>query len=286
MSGKGSRHGKRLAAHPGESRRDHCEGGLVQTFHRPRSFDRSSRGAECPPAFCSVGFAGGTPLAGTGGSGQSAGGCRTTHLCDPLGPEDAQATAASVSAAGTAAPADPPVREERSQTFPRRNDPNRLPTGQKDSPEVSGGSCRCPRHPRVTVAGGFREGPLAPLRRAAGGNRLADPGSGPSSREDSDSATAGRSVSQALSVGSLLSRFAMLLGADARSFSSAEEKFQHCVSCGKEMVILPEDQRRGRCFDCTVPLGSEMGPCPECGFWTDLEPHSVCPRCGHAVPLF
>ena len=74
----------------------------------------------------------------------------------------------------------------------------------------------------------------------------------------------------------------MLLSVDARSFSSREERFQHCVSCGKEMVVLPEDQRHGRCFDCSVPAGSEMGPCPECGLWTELDAHLSCPRCGYS----
>lgn len=73
----------------------------------------------------------------------------------------------------------------------------------------------------------------------------------------------------------------MLAEADVRVFSSLEEKFQHCLSCGKELVVLPDDRRHGLCFDCTTPLGPLSTECPGCGYWLEGETLALpCPRCG------
>ncbi len=76
----------------------------------------------------------------------------------------------------------------------------------------------------------------------------------------------------------------MLVEADVRTFLSGEEKFQHCLQCGKELVVLPDDRRHGLCFDCSTPLGPLSSDCPSCGFWleVDLRP-TPCPRCGSSV---
>ena len=76
----------------------------------------------------------------------------------------------------------------------------------------------------------------------------------------------------------------MLVEADVRMFPSIEEKFQHCLSCGKDLVVLPDDRRHGLCFDCLSPLGPLSADCPDCGFWLDADIRPVpCPRCGASV---
>lgn len=73
----------------------------------------------------------------------------------------------------------------------------------------------------------------------------------------------------------------MLLFADQRSFSSAEERFQHCTLCGKELVVLPNDRRGGSCFDCLSLGGLESMECGDCGsFLAPSERVTGCPRCG------
>lgn len=76
----------------------------------------------------------------------------------------------------------------------------------------------------------------------------------------------------------------MLLFADNRSFDAAEDRFQHCTICGKDLVVLPNDRRGGSCFDCLSFAALEYEECAECG-----APRVAgrlllaCPRCG-AVP--
>lgn len=73
----------------------------------------------------------------------------------------------------------------------------------------------------------------------------------------------------------------MLLFADQRSFSSPEERFQHCTICGKDLVVLPNDRRGGSCFDCLSIAGTEAVNCPDCGsLVSPSERLSGCPRCG------
>jgi hypothetical protein len=73
----------------------------------------------------------------------------------------------------------------------------------------------------------------------------------------------------------------MLSFADHRSFSSPDDRFQHCTFCGKELVVLPNDRRGGSCFDCLALLGPDPVPCPECGLDVPLPQRSSgCPRCG------
>ena len=61
----------------------------------------------------------------------------------------------------------------------------------------------------------------------------------------------------------------MLLFADQRGSASADERFSRCLYCGKEIVLLPDDRRRGSCFDCLALA---------------VAPASVCPQCGAAIP--
>ncbi len=73
----------------------------------------------------------------------------------------------------------------------------------------------------------------------------------------------------------------MLARADLRGFTSPEDRYQHCLFCGKEIVVLPADRRGGACFDCFSFLGPEPMPCPECG--TEIESSlraAGCYRCG------
>jgi hypothetical protein len=73
----------------------------------------------------------------------------------------------------------------------------------------------------------------------------------------------------------------MLSLSDQRSFSTDEDRFQHCLYCGKPLVILPNDRRAGSCFDCLSLLGPEAAPCPECGAEIAPPQRSVgCARCG------
>ena len=73
----------------------------------------------------------------------------------------------------------------------------------------------------------------------------------------------------------------MLSFADSRSFTAFDDRFQHCTSCGRDLVVLPNDRRGGSCFDCLSLLGAELAPCPECQY--EIEPARRglgCPRCG------
>jgi hypothetical protein len=75
----------------------------------------------------------------------------------------------------------------------------------------------------------------------------------------------------------------MIAVADHRAFSSPEDRFQRCTFCGKELVVLPNDQRGGACFDCRSLLGYEEVPCPDCGWSVALTPvRAHCHRCGWA----
>ncbi|HTZ61391.1 MAG TPA: hypothetical protein VMC82_01940 [Thermoplasmata archaeon] len=73
----------------------------------------------------------------------------------------------------------------------------------------------------------------------------------------------------------------MLSFADVRSFESSEERLAHCLFCGKELVLLPDDRRQGSCFDClSLSLPSSM-PCPECRTEIPGEERGVgCAACG------
>jgi hypothetical protein len=73
----------------------------------------------------------------------------------------------------------------------------------------------------------------------------------------------------------------MLSFADIRSLDSSEERLSHCVFCGKDLVVLPDDRRQGSCFDClSLALPSPV-PCPECGAEIAGEERAAgCVRCG------
>jgi hypothetical protein len=73
----------------------------------------------------------------------------------------------------------------------------------------------------------------------------------------------------------------VFLSPDRRSFASAEEKLQHCICCDKDLVVLPNDRRRGYCFDCLCLSGSTYDRCPQCQtFMDDDPPFESCSRCG------
>lgn len=73
----------------------------------------------------------------------------------------------------------------------------------------------------------------------------------------------------------------MLVAADARSFSTDDERFQHCAFCGKDLVVLPNDRRGGACFDCLVLTGPEPAACAECGAeYPQPRLDHGCPNCG------
>ena len=57
----------------------------------------------------------------------------------------------------------------------------------------------------------------------------------------------------------------MLSFADSRSFGVSDERFAHCLFCGKDLVVLPDDRRGGSCFDCLALSVAAPTRCPECG---------------------
>lgn len=72
----------------------------------------------------------------------------------------------------------------------------------------------------------------------------------------------------------------MLLFADGRRFSSAEERLSRCVFCDRELVLLPDDRRRGACFDCLELSVASSASCPSCGVEIAAESRALgCPEC-------
>ncbi len=73
----------------------------------------------------------------------------------------------------------------------------------------------------------------------------------------------------------------MLSFADVRTLEPPEERLSHCVFCGKDLVLLPDDRRQGCCFDClSLALPTDVA-CPDCGSAISGEARAAgCPRCG------
>jgi hypothetical protein len=72
----------------------------------------------------------------------------------------------------------------------------------------------------------------------------------------------------------------MLLFADNRRFASSEEGYARCVFCDKELVLLPDDRRRGACFDCLALALVDPACCPSCGGTIPGEVRALgCPEC-------
>jgi hypothetical protein len=72
----------------------------------------------------------------------------------------------------------------------------------------------------------------------------------------------------------------MLSFADSRSFEASDERFSRCQFCGREVVILPDDRRRGACFDCLALSVPQPMPCPDCGATIPGEERGLgCPVC-------
>jgi hypothetical protein len=57
----------------------------------------------------------------------------------------------------------------------------------------------------------------------------------------------------------------MLLFSDLRGRASEEERFSHCLYCGRNLVLLPDDRRHGSCFDCLTLSVASASSCPNCG---------------------
>jgi uncharacterized protein with PIN domain len=72
----------------------------------------------------------------------------------------------------------------------------------------------------------------------------------------------------------------MLLFADLRSAPVAEERFSRCLYCGRELVVLPDDRRRGSCFDCLALAVAPAIACPQCGATIPGDERALgCPEC-------
>ncbi len=77
----------------------------------------------------------------------------------------------------------------------------------------------------------------------------------------------------------------MLSFADLRTFEAPDERFSHCLLCGRDLVLLPDDRRGGHCFDCLTLSVASPKPCPDCGAMIPGEDLGVgCANC-HWYPL-
>jgi hypothetical protein len=72
----------------------------------------------------------------------------------------------------------------------------------------------------------------------------------------------------------------MLLFSDLRGSASEEERLSRCLYCGRGLVLLPDDRRRGLCFDCIVLSVPPPGTCPNCGATIPADGRGLgCPEC-------
>lgn len=72
----------------------------------------------------------------------------------------------------------------------------------------------------------------------------------------------------------------MLLFSDQRGFAAEDERFSRCLFCGREIVLLPDDRRRGACFDCLALSVPPASLCPSCGSSIAGEERALgCPEC-------
>ena len=73
----------------------------------------------------------------------------------------------------------------------------------------------------------------------------------------------------------------MLLFADSRGSEPFDERLSHCLFCGKDLVLLPDDRRQGSCFDCLSLSVPGPVPCPECRAEIPGDQRGVgCEECG------
>ena len=73
----------------------------------------------------------------------------------------------------------------------------------------------------------------------------------------------------------------MLSFSDTRTFETPDERFAHCLFCGRDLVLLPDDRRAGSCFDCLALSVAPPNPCPDCGRLIPGEERAVgCSNCG------
>ena len=72
----------------------------------------------------------------------------------------------------------------------------------------------------------------------------------------------------------------MLLFSDLRGPAPEEERFSQCLFCGRGLVVLPDDRRRGACFDCLALSVAPASSCPSCGASIAGEERALgCPAC-------
>ncbi|HTT14353.1 MAG TPA: hypothetical protein VMG81_01025 [Thermoplasmata archaeon] len=73
----------------------------------------------------------------------------------------------------------------------------------------------------------------------------------------------------------------MLSASDSRAFPTPDDRLGSCLFCGRALVLLPEDRRRGSCFDCLALSVADPVPCPDCGATIPGEERGVgCAECG------
>lgn len=73
----------------------------------------------------------------------------------------------------------------------------------------------------------------------------------------------------------------MLSFGDIRSFENGDERFSHCLFCGRLVCVLPDDRREGSCFDCLALSVAEPVPCPDCRALISGEDRALgCGECG------
>jgi len=73
----------------------------------------------------------------------------------------------------------------------------------------------------------------------------------------------------------------MLSFGDIRTFEASDERFSHCLYCGRLIAVLPDDCRGGSCFDCLALSVPPPVPCPECSARIPGEDRALgCSQCG------
>jgi hypothetical protein len=73
----------------------------------------------------------------------------------------------------------------------------------------------------------------------------------------------------------------MLSFGDMRSFETPDERFSHCLYCGRLVMVLPNDCRAGSCYDCLALSVAAATPCPDCAAPISGEDRGLgCAQCG------
>ncbi len=73
----------------------------------------------------------------------------------------------------------------------------------------------------------------------------------------------------------------MLSFGDSRTFETGDERFSHCLFCGRLIVVLPDDRRGGSCYDCLALSVPAPVACPDCRAEIPGEDRALgCAECG------